>query len=120
MARTLNWVEGDVFSIFLARLSRFKLGAFSPTDSFICSFICSSLCFSIDFLFFSFSLCRRPAVQMSPSVKKLLSRFKLGVLPRTCDLPSRNDLPTAFLNWPNIQLNIHTTKNCDDEDDSSD
>src|SRR6266536_2851966 len=106
MARTLNWVEGEVFSIFLARLSRFKLGAFSPTDSFIYSFIYSSP------LFFCCFLCHRLAVQVSPSVKKLLSRFKLGVFPRTCDLPSRNDLPTAFLNWPSIQLNIHTTENC--------
>src|SRR6266511_1170497 len=111
MARTLNWVESEVFSIFLARLSRFKFGALPPTDSFICSFIYSSLCSSIDFLLFSFSLCHRPAVQMSPSVKRLFSRFKLGVFPRTCDLPSRNDLPTAFLNWPSIQLNIHTTEN---------
>ena len=28
------------------------------------------------------------------------------------DLSSRNDLPTIFLNRPNIQLNIHTTENC--------
>src|SRR6266498_4174561 len=40
-----------------------------------------------------------------------LGRFKFGALPRTYDLLSRNDLPTAFLNWPNIQLNIHTTEN---------
>ena len=42
----------------------------------------------------------------------LLSRFKFGALPRTYDLPSRHDLPTAFLNRPSIQLNIHTTENC--------
>src|SRR6266498_1952113 len=36
----------------------------------------------------------------------LLSRLKFGALPRTYDLP------IAFLNWPNIQLNIHTTENC--------
>src|SRR6266536_1347884 len=114
IARTLNWVEGEVFSIFLVRLSRFKLGAFSLTDSFIYSCSYSSLCSSIDFLFFFFFffLCRRSAVQMSSSVRRLLSRFKLGIFPRTCDLPSRNDLPTAFLNWPSIQLNIHTTENC--------
>src|SRR6266536_3602079 len=100
IARTLNWVEGEVFSIFLARLSRFKLGAFSLTDSFICSFIYSSP------LFFCCFLCHRLAVQVSPSVKKLLSRFKLGALPRTYDLP------TTLLNWPSIQLNIHTTENC--------
>src|SRR6266487_3970725 len=41
----------------------------------------------------------------------LISRFKFGALPRTYDLPSRNDLPTVFLNWPSIQLNIHITKN---------
>src|SRR6266536_5115065 len=107
MARTLNWVKSEVFSIFLARLSRFKLGAFSSTNSFICSFIYSSPLF-----FCCFSLYHRLAVQVSPSVKKLLSRFKLGVFPRTCDLFSRNDLSTAFLNWPSIQLNIHTTEDC--------
>ena len=50
----------------------------------------------------------------------LLSRFKFGALPRTYDLPLKNDLLTAFLNWPSIQLNIHTTKNCDDDDNSLD
>src|SRR6266498_390416 len=90
IARTLNWVKSEVFSIFLARFSRFKLGAFSLTNSFICSFIYSSP------LFFCCFLYHRLAIQVSPSVKKLLSRFKLGVFPRTCDLPSRNDLPTAL------------------------
>src|SRR6266498_3566549 len=120
MARTLNWVKSEVFSIFLARLSRFKFGALPPTNSFIYSFIYSSLYSSINFLLFSFSLCYRPVIQMSPSVKRLFSRFKLGVFPRTCDLPSRNDFLTPFPNWPSIQLNIHTTKNCANEDDSSD
>src|SRR6266498_1023099 len=41
----------------------------------------------------------------------LLSRFKFGALPRTYDLPSRYDLPIAFLNWPSIQLNTHITRN---------
>ena len=36
----------------------------------------------------------------------LLSRFKFEAFPRTYDLP------TAFLNWPSIQLNIHRTENC--------
>src|SRR6266498_5104606 len=111
MTRTLNWVKSEIFSIFLARFSRFKFGALPLTDSFIYSFIYSSLYSSINFLLFSFSLCYRPVIQMSPSVKRLFSRFKLGVFPRTCDLPSRNDLPTVFLNWPSIQLNIHTTEN---------
>src|SRR6266536_1717085 len=41
----------------------------------------------------------------------LLSRFKFGALPRIYDLLSRNDLPTAFLQWPSIQLNTHITRN---------
>jgi len=36
----------------------------------------------------------------------LLSRFKFEALPRTYDLP------TTLINWPSIQLNIHTTENC--------
>src|SRR6266536_321786 len=88
IARTLNRVKDEIFSIFLARLSRFKFGALPPTDSFIYSFIYSSLYSSINFLLFSFSLCHRPAVQISPSIKRLFSRFKLGALPRTYDLPT--------------------------------
>ena len=42
----------------------------------------------------------------------LLSRLTFRTFPRTYDLPSKNDLSTAFLNWPSIQLNIHTTENC--------
>ena len=42
----------------------------------------------------------------------LLSRLRFKAFPRTYDLPSRHDLPTAFLNRPSIQLNIHTTENC--------
>src|SRR6266536_4327084 len=106
MARTLNWVEGEVFSIFLARLSRFKLGAFSPTDSFIYSFIYSSS------LFFCCFLCHRLVIQVSSLVKKLLSRFKFGVFPRIYDFFLRNEFPIVLLNWPSTQLNIHTTENC--------
>ncbi len=35
-----------------------------------------------------------------------LSRFKFGALSRIYDLP------TTLLNWPSIQLNIHTAENC--------
>ena len=35
----------------------------------------------------------------------LLSRFKFRAFPRTYDLP------TAFLNWPSIQLNTYITRN---------
>src|SRR6266496_3381327 len=96
MARTLNWVESEVFSIFLARLSRFKFGALLLIDSFICSFIYSSLCSSIDFLLFSFSLCHRLAVQMSPSVKRLFSRFKLGVFREYATFLQETTFPQSF------------------------
>src|SRR6266496_2453371 len=92
---------------FLARLSRFKFGALSRTYDL------------------PTTLLNWPSIQLNIHTAENCANTELGrgggfmLFPSHCSADSSSELfhehtifPQPFLNWPSIQLNIHTTENC--------
>ncbi len=112
IARTLNWAEGEGLWHFPSLLSRFKFGALPRTydlpsrndlPTALPQLAEHPIEHTHDWELHEHWIGLRARFLMFFLAR--LSRFKFGALPRTYDLP------IAFLNWPSIQLNIHTTEN---------